>query len=1041
MIRVQRPFYFRGRIPLSKSWLNRALILKSIHNQIRILDWDPSELDGEDVLALDHALKDLAAGKTDFFIAESGTGLRFLLARLSILNGQFSVRGTEKLLSRPLDELVRILDLLGCKIEKKSSTELSVSASGWPDKALSLKVASGETSQFLSALLLAASHRSPGQGVEPIEILEPEDPVSAGYIEMTKDLVDQVAVKGRRVLVPEVDASSAATLGALVIAGNRAENIDFVRTELGFFKDQVEKTKQPDRVFFEFVRDFLTSDSRREFNLKSAPDLFPIMSALGALQPNGVRLAGAPHLRLKESDRISEIVKLLRLIGISVEEYPDGIETKSVSAELRSEWRRRTELAFPYIYQPPADHRLAFAATVLSAAGVPIELVGRGMVAKSFPTFWSIVEGDGPKVALLGHRGTGKTEASRRWAHLLGARATAVDLDREIERLCGRSVRELFEKDGEGEFRFYEKKAFGEMDEESRRRVGAFLVACGAGFDASRIDQSWQKIWLRRATDEDGRVFFGRPRLDPDISPIEESKKRYFERTAKYALASNRIFDLAEGDGDPSEQFWVRDLFDEDSLSGLGGTISLIPEMHLGSAMERYLRWGVARMEVRDDFFPHDQFGLVWARINEMVKDLPTNRIIVSFRNPLETDRTITFLEGVIQQEGFGGITVDWPFEITKELPARLKSIIRHPKVGFIASWHGDFGNLELDKFIELERSLFKDFSLEQSRPKVAMKLAATINSFDELQILHAWVRQSTGSRVLLPMSKSGSRARWSWYRLLRGSRVPMGLSFWRDGNGTSVDQPTFSQWWRRQRFADVNRFAAVLGDPVHHSRTPLEHDSFFTSLGMPVFAIQISREEAETALPFLADLGLVAAAVTSPLKELVCKHLNVSMTVCASGTAANNVSGNAVNTLVRSESGWLATATDEPGFRALWTEAKQSFSQINFSSSTVLWGGGGIKQSVLNVVPHAIPIRASLGPAVSEVAIQPEIVIWASGKDRGEWHSSWKPKLVLDLSYTDDSAARTLAVEIGAKYISGLSMFRAQAQGQREFWSSRLSQ
>ncbi len=1029
MIRVQRPFYFRGRIPLSKSWLNRALILKSIHNQIRILDWEPSEIDGEDVLALNHALTELAAGKTDFFIAESGTGLRFLLARLSILNGQFNVRGTEKLLSRPIDELIRVLDLLGCKVQKKSPTELSVLATGWPSKALSLKIASGETSQFVSALLLAASHRGLGHGVEPIEILEPEDPVSGGYIEMTKDLVDQAVLKGRRVLVPEVDASSTATLGALVIAGNRTENSTFIRNELSFLQDLVEKTKQPDRIFFDFVRDIFRTGSKSEFNLKSAPDLFPIMSALGALQGSGVRLTGAPHLRHKESDRILEIAKLLRLVGISVDEFHDGIETKPVSDELRIEWRRRTEMAFPYIYQPPPDHRLAFAATVLSAAGVPIELIGRGMVAKSFPTFWSIVEGDGPKVTLIGHRGTGKTEASRRWAHLLGARATAVDLDREIERLCGRSVRELFEQDGEGEFRFYEKKAFGEMDEESRRRVGAFLVACGAGFDSSRIDQSWQKVWLRRATDEDGRVFFGRPRLDPDISPIEESKKRYLERTVKFASASNRIFDLSEGDSDPAEQFWVRDLFDEDSLSGLGGTISLTPEMQLGSALERYLRWGVARMEVRDDLFPHEQFGLVWDRVKELLKELPTNRITVSFRNPRETDRTIRFLEEIIQQETFVGITVDWPFEITKELPKRLRAVLFNPNVEFIASWHGAFENLELDKFVELERSLFKDFSFEQSRPKVAMKLAATIEGFDDLRILHDWVRQSTGSRVLLPMSNAGSRPRWAWYRLLRGSRVPMGLSFWRDGNGTSLDQPTFSQWWRRERFADLNKFAAVLGDPVHHSRTPLEHDSFFTSLGMPVFAIQISRDEAETALPFLSDLGLAAAAVTSPLKELVCKHLNVS------------VASNAVNTLVRSKNGWSGTATDETGFRALWNEARQTFSQINFTGSSVLWGGGGIKQSVLNVVPQAIPIRASLGPARSELAIQPEIVIWASGKERGEWPSGWKPKLVLDLSYTDDSAARTLAIETGAKYISGLSMFRAQAVGQREFWSSHLSQ
>lgn len=1048
MIRVQRPFYFRGRIPLSKSWLNRALILRSIHNQIRILDWEPSDLDGADVLALDHALKDLAAGKNDFFIGESGTGLRFLLARLSIQTGRFTLRGTEKLLSRPLNELIRVLSILGCAIEKTSTTELSVIANGWPDAVTTVKVASNETSQFVSALLLAASHRAQGLTVET------EDPVSAGYIEMTKDLVDQVTSRGRRVLVPEVDASSSATLAAIVIAADRKENLDFVRNEVQFLRDQVDKSKQPDRVFFDLVRDLYgptdfgqtpTANQavstgqhpvQLELDLRSAPDLFPILSALGALQVGGVRLTGAPHLRHKESDRISEIAKLLRLVGVSVKELSDGIETSPVSFELQTQWRSRSKLGFPYVYEPPSDHRLAFAAAVLAGAGVPIELVGRGMVSKSFPTFWSIIEGDGPKVAIVGHRGTGKTEASRRWAHLLGARATAVDLDREIERLCGRSVRELFEQDGEGEFRWYEKKAFREMDDESRRRVGAFLVACGAGFDTSKIDSSWQKIWLRRDTDEDGRVFFGRPRLDPEITAIEESKKRYQERTSKYLSAADRIFDLAEGDSDPSEQFWVRDLFDEDSLSALGGTISLTPESDVGAAIERYLRWGVARVEVRDDLFDHDKCALVW----EKLKELPTNRLIISFRNPLETEKTIGFLEELLKRPSFAGITVDWPFEVAKELPARLKAVLQNTKVDFIASWHGAYRNLDLEKIVELERSLFKEFSFEQSRPKVAIKLAASVDDFHQLRTLHDWVRQSTGSRVFLPMTPEGQRPRWAWYRLLRGSRVPMGLSFWRDGIGTAGDQPTFSQWWRRERFGIAQKFAAVLGDPIHHSRTPLEHDSFFTSLGMPIFAIQVSREEAEAALPFLADLGLTAAAVTSPLKELVVKHLKISFAP-VSATNSSSQFLVAANTIALTKNGWLATSTDEAGFRAMWNEAKQTYSHIDFSASAVLWGGSGIKQAVQNVVPAATHLRASLGPAIGEMSTQPEIVIWASGKDRGEWPKAWRPKLVLDVSYTDDSAARTLAIETGAKYISGLSMFRAQAVGQREFWSAHLSQ
>ena len=82
-IRVRRPFYYDGPIRRSKSWLNRALILRSIFSGLTIEGWHPSEADGEDVTHIGQALRDLAAGKREFSIGDSGTGFRFLLARLS----------------------------------------------------------------------------------------------------------------------------------------------------------------------------------------------------------------------------------------------------------------------------------------------------------------------------------------------------------------------------------------------------------------------------------------------------------------------------------------------------------------------------------------------------------------------------------------------------------------------------------------------------------------------------------------------------------------------------------------------------------------------------------------------------------------------------------------------------------------------------------------------------------------------------------------------------------------------------------------------
>jgi shikimate 5-dehydrogenase len=46
-----------------------------------------------------------------------------------------------------------------------------------------------------------------------------------------------------------------------------------------------------------------------------------------------------------------------------------------------------------------------------------------------------------------------------------------------------------------------------------------------------------------------------------------------------------------------------------------------------------------------------------------------------------------------------------------------------------------------------------------------------------------------------------------------------------------------------------------------------------------------------------------------------------------------------------------------------------------------------------------------------------------------------WKPSILVDLNYTEDSPGREYALQVGAEYVSGLRMFQVQAEKQREFW------
>ena len=98
------------------------------------------------------------------------------------------------------------------------------------------------------------------------------------------------------------------------------------------------------------------------------------------------------------------------------------------------------------------------------------------------------------RVYLTGFMGSGKTAAGQRLAERLGA--PFVDLDSEVERRAGITVREIFERHGEPEFRRLEQealKATGELPD--------VVVATGGGtvtFEANArfIRASGVSVWL-----------------------------------------------------------------------------------------------------------------------------------------------------------------------------------------------------------------------------------------------------------------------------------------------------------------------------------------------------------------------------------------------------------------------------------------------------------------------------------------------------------------------------------------------------------------
>lgn len=109
------------------------------------------------------------------------------------------------------------------------------------------------------------------------------------------------------------------------------------------------------------------------------------------------------------------------------------------------------------------------------------------------------------RVFLVGMMGVGKSTAGRLLSETLGW--AYVDTDDEVPRRAGKTIKEIWEQDGEAEFRRLEAEAVADVSS----RPGPAVVALGGGAvldEASRrlIKRSGLVVWLRA----DPGTLFGR---------------------------------------------------------------------------------------------------------------------------------------------------------------------------------------------------------------------------------------------------------------------------------------------------------------------------------------------------------------------------------------------------------------------------------------------------------------------------------------------------------------------------------------------------
>ena len=301
---------------------------------------------------------------------ESGSTLRFFLPLCLLSGNEATLKGTEKLLSRPLSVYESI-----CKEQQISyiKNKDSVSVKG-VISAGDYKIPGNISSQFISGLLFALPLCEKDSTIDIIPPIE-----SRSYLDLTIEALAEFGVviewqdertlfiKGNQTYQPkntsvEGDYSNAAFFDALRLFGHEVSVTGLSET-----------SHQGDKAYLKCFE--LLSKGTPTIHIGDCPDLGPILMAIAAAK-NGAVFTGTKRLKIKESDRGAAMASELAKFGVSVTVHEDSIVVYPLS------FHAPTETLYGH-----NDHRIVMAlATLLSMTGGTID--GAEAVKKSLPEYF-----------------------------------------------------------------------------------------------------------------------------------------------------------------------------------------------------------------------------------------------------------------------------------------------------------------------------------------------------------------------------------------------------------------------------------------------------------------------------------------------------------------------------------------------------------------------------------------------------------------------------------------------------------------------------
>lgn len=410
------------KIPGSKSLTNRALILGALANGkskiTGILKSDDSYwcIDSLKKLGIKINIQGETAyiegnnGKWDsasLYIGAAGTIARFLPGTLALSKGAWTIEASESMSKRPIAPLIDALKELGAEIDYLSTTGYyPLSIKGKEIAGGDVSISGKISSQYISGLLIPAPYAKESVVVKINDYI-----VQHSYVLLTLQLMEKFGANVEYdhnlktiVVHPshytaqdvelEADASTACYFLALAALTNGKVRID----------NLTDKTNQPDIQMVDVLEQmgckvtrgssFIELEGVRqlrggfEISMREISDQALTLATIAPFADKPITIKDVEHIRHHESNRISVICESLTKLGITVEEFKDGLTVYPGTPK-------------PTLLNTYDDHRVAMSLALIGSRVEGIQLNDPGCVSKTCPQYFKLLEILGLEISYL----------------------------------------------------------------------------------------------------------------------------------------------------------------------------------------------------------------------------------------------------------------------------------------------------------------------------------------------------------------------------------------------------------------------------------------------------------------------------------------------------------------------------------------------------------------------------------------------------------------------------------------------------------------